>query len=248
MATTPTLDPRELNLEGSANFRDLGGLETAGGARVTSGRVFRSDALHGLTASDLDVLSALGIAMLVDLRDMREIEESGPSPLLDHGVRHFHAPLMPSAAPDKLPDQSLGMEVLYAAMLERAQPRFGEIFQALAETANLPAVIHCAAGKDRTGVTVALLLRVLEVPDEVIVLDYALTDRNMERLWARLAANGYARPTGQYPAHYLRAERSTMERFLQALDRTFGSAQGYLREAGVTSSQLAAIRQHLLAS
>jgi protein tyrosine/serine phosphatase len=155
---------------------------------------------------------------------------------------------MPSAAPDQLPDQSLGMDVLYGAMLERAQTRFGEIFEALAESSNLPAVIHCAAGKDRTGVTVALLLRLLEVPDEVIVLDYALTDRNMERLMARLVANGYVQADRQYPAHYMRAEAATMERFLHAMNVSFGSAADYLRDAGLSTAQIESIRQHLLAT
>lgn len=244
--TAISLDPRELKLEGSVNFRDLGGLETVSGATIRPGRVFRSDALHGLTPADLDLLADFGLTMLVDLRDIREIEQSGPSPLIDHGVRHFHAPLMPSTGQREMPDPTLGMDVLYGSMLERARPQFGIIFQALAETENLPAVIHCAAGKDRTGVTVALLLRLLEVPDDVIVLDYALTDRNMERLMARLVASGYQPTDVQYPAHYMRAEATTMQRFLQAMDVTFGTAEDYLTAAGLSANQIASIRVHLL--
>jgi protein-tyrosine phosphatase len=244
--TATSIDPRELQLEGSVNFRDLGGLQTAAGATIRRGQVFRSDALHGLTGADLDLLADYGIAMLVDLRDLREIERSGPSPLLDHGVRHFHAPLMASTEPAAMPDPAPGMDVLYGSMLERAQPQFGAIFQSLAQAENLPAVIHCAAGKDRTGVTVALLLRLLEVPDEVIVLDYALTDRNMERLMAHLAANGYQPADVQYPAHYMRAEAATMQRFLQAMDVTFGTAEDYLTAAGVSTDQIGSIRQQLL--
>jgi protein tyrosine/serine phosphatase len=240
------LDPRELTLEGSVNFRDLGGMATATGGTVKDRHVFRSDALHGLTTADLDLLADYGISLLVDLRDIREIERSGPSPLLERGTRHLHTPLMASAAPTEAPDPSLGMEVLYGQMLERAQPRFGEIFQALAEESNLPAVIHCAAGKDRTGVTVALLLRLLEVPDETIVLDYAISDRNMARLMERLAAAGYLTSATQYPAHYNRAAPETMERFLQALDATFGSAADYLAEAGLSAHQAATIRTRLV--
>lgn len=240
------LDPRELTLEGSVNFRDLGGMETTTGGTIKPRHIFRSDALHRLTSTDLAQLADYGISMLVDLRGEQEIERSGPSPLLESGTRHFHAPLMTTAAPTSRPDPSLGMEVMYGQMLENARPKFGEIFQTLAEESNLPAVIHCTAGKDRTGVTVALLLRLLEVPDETIVLDYALTDRNMQRLMERWTTEGAAITTGQYPAHYMRANPETMERFLQALDVTFGSANDYLLEAGLSADQAVAIRTRLV--
>jgi protein tyrosine/serine phosphatase len=246
MLQQDVIDPRELQLEGSVNFRDLGGLATMDNQRVRTGFVFRSDALHGLTTADLDVLAAHRIALLVDLRSPGEIERSGPSPLLASGSRVLHAPIMQETGAPREIDPEMRMEALYATMLDNAQSRFGEIFVALAEAPNMPAVIHCSAGKDRTGVTVALLLRLLGVSDEAIVRDYAMTDRNMSRLMARLASlvSDIGRPS--YPAHFMRATPDTMEAFLVSLDATYGSADAYLREAGVSGDHVDALRARLL--
>ncbi len=239
------LDPRELTLEGSVNFRDLGGLVTGDGQRVRTGRVYRSDALHGLTAADMERLAALRIALLVDLRAATEIERSGPSPLVASGTRVLHAPIMAQeGAPRDLAE--IQMEMLYAEMLEKGRARFGEIFTALAGEDNLPAVIHCAAGKDRTGVTVALLLRLLGVSDEAIVLDYALTDRKMARLLERLHQSATGSAEATYPVHLHRAAPETMEAFLASLDHTWGSAETCLTDAGVTGDHIDTLRHRLL--
>lgn len=240
------LDPRELTLEGSVNFRDLGGLVTRDGQRVRTGYVYRSDALHGLTAADMERLTSLRIALLVDLRAATEIERSGPSPLVAGGSRVLHAPIMRQEGAPRDLDPETRIEILYAGMLEGGRDTFGEIFTALAGEDNLPAVIHCAAGKDRTGVTVALLLRLLGVPDEVIVLDYALTDRNMARLIERMELSSAIPSDIIYSAHFLRAAPETMEAFLGSLDHTWGSADAYLSEAGVTDERIETLRHRLL--
>lgn len=240
------LDPRELTLEGSVNFRDLGGLVTRDGQRVRTGYVYRSDALHGLTAADMERLASLRIALLVDLRAATEIERSGPSPLVAGGSRVLHAPIMRQEGAPRDLDPETRMEILYAGMLEGGRDTFGEIFTALAGEDNLPAVIHCAAGKDRTGVTVALLLRLLGVPDEVIVLDYTLTDRNMARLIERLRISGVVSTDVAYPAHFYRAAPETMDTFLASLDDTWGSAEAYLTDAGVSRDHVETLRNRLL--
>ncbi len=240
------LDPRELTLEGSVNFRDLGGLSTGDGQRVRTGRVYRSDALHGLTAADMERLATLQIALLIDLRAATEIERSGPSPLVASGTRVLHAPIMRQEGAPRELDPEARMEMLYASMLEDGRESFGEIFTALADEDNLPAVIHCAAGKDRTGVTVALLLRLLGVPDGAIVLDYALTDRNMARLLDRQRQSAEISTDVTYPAQFYRAAPETMDAFLTSLDHTWSSAETYLTDAGVTSDQVDTLRHRLL--
>ncbi len=237
----PSPNPREVTLEGSLNFRDLGGLETRSGGRIRRRRIFRSDALHLLTEGDLAVLAELGIATLIDLRGKDETERTGPSPLLGHGTRVAQVALLDPVAQTIVPDFTIALDVDYALMLNRARAGFGRAFVALAEEDSLPAVIHCASGKDRTGVTVALLLRVLEVPDEAIARDYAITDRNMARILARDPANA-----ARFPDHWHRAAPETMLRLLTTLDAQFGSAEDYLLGAGVSPSQLAAIRQRVL--
>ncbi len=240
------LDPRELTLEGSVNFRDLGGLLTSNGQRVRTGYVYRNDALHGLTAADMERLATLRIALLVDLRAVTEIERSGPSPLVADGSRVLHAPIMRQEGAPRELDPETRMEILYGSMLADGRDSFGEIFAALADQANLPAVIHCVAGKDRTGVTMALLLRLLGVPDDAIVRDYAVTDRNMARLLDRLRQSATISTDVTYPAHFYRAAPETMEAFLASLDHTWGSADAYLTGAGVTPNHIETLRHRLL--
>ena len=237
----PSPDPREVPLEGSLNFRDLGGLETRSGTRIRSRRIFRSDALHRITERDLATLAGFGITTLIDLRGRDESERTGPSPLLGHGTRVAQVALLDPVTQTTAPDFTIALDIDYARMLNHAQAGFSRAFVALAEETNLPAVIHCASGKDRTGVTVALLLRVLDVPDEAIVRDYAITDRNMARILARDPVNAE-----RFPEHWHRAASETMFRFLAALDAQYGSAVDYLTNAGVPASQLATIRHRLL--
>ena len=244
--TTETIDPREILLDGSVNFRDLGGLATANGEIVRRGLVFRSDALHALTAVDLDTLAGLHIATLIDLRSEMEISRSGPSPLVAQGTTVLHCPIMSSETSTQDADLSQPMEIMYARFLKGGADAFDRIFDSLAADEHLPTVIHCAAGKDRTGITIALLLRVLGVPDDVIVLDYAITDRNMVRLIDRLTQTTIDGKEVSYPAHVMRAAPATMEAFLTSLDEVYGSAESYLESVGVTANQLNTIRRRLL--
>ena len=244
--TDSIADVREIVLDGSVNFRDLGGLTTADGRVVRGGRVFRSDALHALSDVDLDRLAGHHISTLIDLRSDEEIERSGASPLVALGTRVVHTPIMERTAEPQEIDPTLPMEHLYAHMLDAGRDRFGEVFRTLADPDTLPAVIHCAAGKDRTGVTIALLLRLLGVPDEAIVLDYAITDRNMARLMDRLRVPIDSGLAPQIPPHFLRAEPATMQAFLVALDERYESAEAYLTAAGVPAGALAIIRSSIL--
>lgn len=244
--TGPETIDRELSLEGSVNFRDLGGLPTTDDRRTRAGRLFRGDALHRLTNPDLDILSELRIATLIDLRSDSELEKSGPSPLLERGTRHLHLPLFSSDTSPEAIDPALTLGDLYVRMLERGTDRIRMIFQILANGRNLPTVVHCAAGKDRTGVVTALILRSIGVADITIVEDYALTDRNMIRLIERMRATGQPLSSLRVPDHYMRAVPETMEVFLRSVDDTYGSTSGYLAHVGIDAPVIAAVRDQLL--
>lgn len=244
--TESTTINRHLSLEGSANFRDLGGLSTADGRRVRAGRLFRSDALHRLTASDLDVLDGIGVATLIDLRSDDELREGGPSPLLDRGTRHLHLPVLSSTTAPAAIGPEMTLAVLYGQMLERGDGLLRALFEALVAEEYLPAVIHCAAGKDRTGVVTAIVLRALGVPDITIVEDYALTDPNMIRLVELSREAGHPLSRTQVPEHFMRALPQTMEAMLATLDETYGSTDAYLSRGGVDARLIAAVRDALL--
>jgi protein-tyrosine phosphatase len=135
---------------------------------------------------------------------------------------------------------------LYVQMVENASDRFVAIFQTIAQPENLPSVFHCAAGKDRTGVTAALILGLLGVPKDTIVADYAITDANMRTLIETRAKAGKPLATGQYPEGYMRAVPETMDGFLTVLEERWGSIENYLDHIGVDTETRNAIREQML--
>lgn len=250
MQSAAPADAREWAMEGVTNFRDLGGLVNRQGHAVRQERVFRSDALARLTPADLDRLAGVSIRTLIDLRSPAEIARTGPSPLVEQGTTVVHAPVTDvDASPEAMDDKPLAE--MYAAFLVHGKASYRTAFGTLAAAADLPAVIHCAAGKDRTGVAVALLYRLLDVDDALIVDDYAITDRNMQRMiqgWMTSNPELASQSAGaKIPQQLIRAHAETMRTFLVTLDATYGSAEGYLRSAGVGQDEIAAIRTSLLA-
>lgn len=239
---------RTICLEGAANFRDLGGLPATTGKVVRLGRIFRSDALHRLTGTDVDLLGTFGIATLIDLRSNEELVRSGPSPLIASGVRHHHVPVFDvDALPtDRLPTTTL--VDMYVSLLRNCSASFREIFRLLADAPSYPAVIHCAAGKDRTGITSALILGSLGVADDVIVADYAITDGNMTRM-IEIGRDAQVDISDlDIPEHLMRAMPETMETFLLAIRTEWGSISGYLGSIGVADHEIATLATYLLAS
>ncbi|GIF70801.1 tyrosine-protein phosphatase [Asanoa siamensis] len=148
------------------NVRDLGGLTTAGGRRVRSEALLRSDSPHRLTAPAIAAIRAGGLRRIVDLRWTAECVQR-PSPFEGDPI-YAHRPLLGDDDYEILPDS-------YVAMLEYNRPQIGAAFRAVADAPPGGVLVHCLEGKDRTGVLVALLLLVAGVPDDQIADDYALT-------------------------------------------------------------------------
>jgi protein tyrosine/serine phosphatase len=245
--TEQTID-RRIPLTGSFNFRDFGGLRTAEGRTVRSGRLFRSDELHRLTPEDVETLTGFGIRNLLDLRSHPEVASRRAELLFARGVGHRHLPMSDDVKidPERLKAMATAsLGEIYARYLDARREMIGTVFGVLAEESTYPAIVHCAGGKDRTGVISAFVLRVLGVPDEEIIADYALTDAAMPRMIAALRQE-----TGEafleYPPQVLRAVPETMRGFLSLLDEKFGSADNYLAEAGVSASMLEQVRNLLL--
>lgn len=238
---------RRIALQGSTNFRDIGGYATKSGATVRWKRVYRSDALARLTDDDIVVLTPLQVATLIDLRSPKELETSGHSRLVtEHGVTHKHLPFLPESTNPVDYQNIPPLSELYVQMIERGAPTIHAVFEMLADNTTYPAVVHCAAGKDRTGVTIALLLRTLGVSDEVIVADYALTDGYLAEGIERLRAAGGAEQYSHVPPDLLHAHAETMAGFLATVDQRFGGTDQVLADAGVLPGTQDEIRQHLL--
>lgn len=243
---------RFVTIDGLANFRDLGGLPAEGG-RVRDGTLFRSDGLHQVSEEGLATLRALGVLTIIDLRTSDEREEL-PGPLPSE-----HVPLHEAFEEGSLGDslsiagRSEGeakLRSLYLHLLASATTQFRSIVATLARRSNLPAVVHCAGGKDRTGLTVALVLDAVGVPREVVLDDFALQSSDPEWPRRRERVHRTFVEMGIDPdaAHgLLSTPRWAMQAALASLDEVHGGVEPYLREAcGVAPDDLAALRENLV--
>jgi protein-tyrosine phosphatase len=247
-----SLVDRRIPLTACFNFRDLGGLETAGGRRVRSGVLFRADTLHRLTADDLDVLRGLGLRTVIDLRTRSEIDDHGRVALADGEVAYHHLPMIDEIwadGPDLDADGPVPLPATlgegYVRMLEYGGPATATAIRLLAGRATLPAVFHCTAGKDRTGVLAALVLGQLGVPDEVIAEDYALTELAVVGTRAWLEANDPG-ILGRLPDWAWEAPAEIMLAFLAQIRAEHGSIPSLLASLGLDRSTLDALAATLL--
>jgi protein-tyrosine phosphatase len=240
---------RRIPLEGCHNFRDLGGYPAAGGRAVRWRLLFRSDALHHLSAGDVArVRDELGVRHVVDLRSTGELRSDGRRPLAVAGFRVHHLPLFDGvvAAPREA-GRELTLADRYFLLAEMAKPAIARVITTLSESPE-PAVYHCAAGKDRTGVISAILLGMLGVQDAIIVADYAATQENLDAIIDRLMANeGYQEILATLPPDTLHAQPETMISLLEKVRFHYGSMREYVRAIGVSDVNIARLEGRLLA-
>lgn len=250
-----TIGPKRIQLDGPANFRDLGGYPTVDGRRLRHGHVYRSDSLSHMSDADTrHVAEVLGVVTVVDLRAAHEVETFGHGPLGTLGVVVHHLPIVDETRSDRVEHRSdapdpatMQLDEIYAMMLERFGERFAAVLRVVADPANQPVVFHCAAGKDRTGLVAALLLGALEVDDEIIAADYAITAEHMDELVARHRDRARAGDQFAEVAEQLfTAEASVMRTVLANLRHEQGSAAEYLVRHGLEPAALDALRVSLL--
>jgi len=226
------------------NFRDLGGLP-AGTCEIRTGLLFRSDSLAYASPADARrLLEEFGIATVIDLRGEREVAERGRSGLGADGVAYVPVPIT---------DVSAGNGDVahhYVAILAERGPAVAGLVRRLAAPGSLPAVFHCEAGCDRTGVVAAVVLSLLGTPDEVICADYALTGPALpainDRLLAWFASRGVPPPPG-FPDPTWLPEARHMAATLDRVRRRWGSVEDWARDAGLTDDDLTRLREHLVA-
>ena len=177
-------EPRRVVLEAVHNMRDLGGLRTADGRTVRKGVLFRSDMLKRATEADLARIGELGLRTVIDLRTAAEVESLGRYDA--DGVDYRHLELR-HVRWDLFPHREEPMPFLaqrYVAMLETGAEAIRDSLDLIATQS--PTLVHCIAGKDRTGLVIALALALVGVPDEDIADDFALTAHGQRRFreWA----------------------------------------------------------------
>ncbi|HEX2357566.1 MAG TPA: tyrosine-protein phosphatase [Micromonosporaceae bacterium] len=240
---------RTLAFSAVFNFRDLGGYPGADGRTVRWRRLFRSDSLSRLTDTDREAFAALGVRTVVDLRRPYEVARDGRVPDWEGLLwRHIH-PDHPEWDHD-LWDERAGVARYladrYAELADIGAAGLGGALGVLANSATAPAVVHCVAGKDRTGVVCALTLALLGVADDDIAADYALTREAEPRFaaWLREAYPELAASTP--PPYFTQTPPEAMLLFLRELRARHGSIERYAAAAGVTAGQIESLRTNLL--
>jgi protein-tyrosine phosphatase len=246
----PSTTVRRVVLESCQNFRDLGGYPTNDGRHVRWRRLFRSDTLHRLTQADVVVLRELGIKVVIDLRSPNEIEQTGRvSEEVGAAYHHFSMfddVVQRTAAemPTEPPPPGAG----YVEMLRSAGDAIADATRALVDAAGQPAVIHCTAGKDRTGILAGLLLSALGIADADVAADYELTNECRVERDAYLAVHDptYLAMLRSLPPWMRKADGEAMRTVIKDVSDRFGSARGYLASLGISAQEMATLEQALL--
>jgi protein-tyrosine phosphatase len=248
---------RWLALEGAVNARDIGGLPLARGGATREGVLVRTDNLQGLTVRDVAALEGLGLRLVVDLRTTAELKLEGPGPLVGR-VEIRHRSLHPergdrtdaaseTIVPYRRSDGDPKETPMVRAYLGYLHDRPDSIVAALLDVAHAEgaAIVHCAAGKDRTGVVVALALEAVGVERQAVVADYVATGERISAVLERLRSTPtYADDLDDADdVHVPRPE--TLERVLALLDERHGGPRGWLGEHGFGPGQVAALAARL---
>lgn len=245
---------RSLTWDGCFNVRDLGGLETASGGRTRHGAVVRADNVRRLTDAGWQAALGYGIRRVIDLRFAGESpgEDDAHEDVEVVAISLFgrHDPEAAKAFDDLL----LGAEdigalfaVGYIRTLERAPQRVAQAVAAVADAEEEHGVlIHCFAGKDRTGIVTALLLGAVGVLDHEIASDYAASHTNLGGLFDPWVANARDEAERETRRRSALSPADTMEAVLTWLDSA-GGARAYLADAGLTSEQLRRLERRLVA-
>jgi protein-tyrosine phosphatase len=241
---------RILSFTGVLNFRDLGGYETTDGRTTRWRRLYRSDVLHDLTVEDLELFRSLGVATIVDLRNLSEVERTGRGLLTGESIRFVNASVLSKEAVEARRDTTLGDDYLwsrYLHYLETGGDAFVRAIEVMADDDNYPLVFNCFFGKDRTGVLAALVLSCLGVERHVIVEDYAITETRIELILNKLRRDPVHREAiEQSDPTLFGSNVATMSRFLEELDQRHGGARSWVLSAGLDPHLLDMLADQLL--
>lgn len=250
----PKLAERHIEFEGCFNFRDIGGYAASNGQTLSWAQYYRAGRQDRMTDDDLARARELSLRMQIDLRRVDELEDHGPGPLRGLGVEREWISVIPEDGTEIL-NERLGAGISgerYLHYLSFDSARWLRVFELLADSASYPVLVHCTAGKDRTGVVTALTLSILGVDRATIEADYALTNQDVARQLAFVepaieAASGPLSDEDRTRISLaMGVPANAIGVFLDGVEREYGGPLSYLREIGVTEEMFMAIRDQLL--
>ena len=249
--------PRLIDTHETFNFRDFGGYTSCTGAKVLSGVLFRSGSLDRISDKEAHSLQdSLSIQTIIDLRHPDEFNDN-----LTRGslvelvpVRYSLSVIDPTQTlkfHTEALNSTYGMGqsgLRYFALLENGETIWREVIKILLDPGSYPLLVHCTAGKDRTGMAAALILDLIGVARDTISEDYAMSSASVDQLFDYLVESG-RKPGGTIEAAKSRmiTERKYMDDFLTLLYQKFGNSEGYVKNLGFSHSDIARIRDFLSA-
>lgn len=235
---------RRLHWPDCENVRDLGGLPTVDGGYIRHRALVRADSLHRLTPAGLAALRGYGISRIIDLRSEREAGDL-PGPLASD-PRYRLLPLVdPRADEQRDPAAETTIEAVYRGSALRNVRNIVAGIAAIADAPAGPVLVHCVAGKDRTGMMVALALRVAGARDGAIAADYAYTAVCLRDRFAAELAGAGDEAARQRLREGQSSHAATILGMLAHLDERYGDVPRYLLAHGVSADQLSRLRQRL---
>jgi protein-tyrosine phosphatase len=263
---TQQIPSTEPELAGVRNFRDVGGLPTADGRRVRHGVLFRSGHLAHATEMDAEFLSSLGLHTIFDFRNAADQKLEGPDVELP-GVRNVNLPLTDPADGSEFwkmvregeIDQLRGilgdgkaanrMIVSYRTIIKERTAEHTRVVHSLAED-SVPALMHCAAGKDRAGLSIAVTLLALGVEREAIVADYLESNAKHRRYKvhrSNSSAAAYSPEVMELLSPLFEARAEYLTAAIETIEETWGGIDTYLAQGlGLTPELRERLRERLL--
>jgi protein-tyrosine phosphatase len=245
------LPERHLTWDGCLNVRDLGGHPTQDGGETRFGAVVRADSVRQLSDQGWQQLTGYGVSRIVDLRMDAERAED---PSEDTPVEVLHFPFFDEdsevfrevdAASLAAPDQVTATRDVYLIFLERFRANVAAAVRAVADAPAGAVVVHCAGGKDRTGLVTALLLKVAGVSDEDVADDYAISEERLKPRHDRWLAEAETDEERERLHRILVTPHESMLGVLHELERRYGSVEGYLKAGGLTDDDIERLRHRL---
>lgn len=246
---TMTGRTRLLGWDGCLNARDIGGYQTRDGRETRWGAVVRSDHPGRLSAAGKQSLVSYGIRTIVDLRLPDELVEF-PHPfseMVDHDITYAHMSFIRPGVPPPFNLEEISMLENYIYMVDRFQDSVTAIMRTIANAPTGGVLVHCAIGKDRTGIICGMLLDIAGVDWETIGVDYSLSERCLETERMDWLENG----PGDREDRVRFIEKhnphpEVMMSVLEHVDRRYGGVADYLQQSGMPSMELAMLQDRLV--
>ena len=238
-----------MEIDGTHNFRDTGGYPASGGT-TRCGQLFRSDSLAGVTATGAADLAALRIGVVIDLRSPLERAQDHSRSVLP-GAVHVWLPIHGGSRSSLVTaDGVFDLQQLYRQVVTDSAWTIAAAVSVIADSGNAPVLVHCTAGKDRTGLVVALALEAAGVDRTAVVADYTQSALNLDGVWMNQAMSALVsggvpispnlfEALGGSPDH-------AMSGLLAGIDEQYGSVVGYLMVHGFLAESVSKLREKLV--